>query len=151
MIGRLALAMLLAAGSAAAEPTRVTWVLGGLMSGPYRLSADLAAGVLEEARPPAGVSGDGAGLNAWSLPVTGRHPLLPAQRQEIAALAARLYQPGAFRCPGLPSPGMIDALGALEIEQDGQARRSDGPVPCLTPDGDALVRALTCALPSRCP
>lgn len=133
------------------EPVRITWVIGGAVSGPQRLSADLATGRLEHARASAGARGDGAGLDAWTMPATASHTLSPAQRREIARLAARLAREGAFYCPNPAMLRIVDALGGLEIEQDGRRQRQHGPTACLTPDGAALVQALTCAAGQGCP
>ncbi len=55
-------AMLLAIGAllqpaAAAQPDHATYVLGGVMSGPFRLEANLVTGEFSEAKPPPGKFG----------------------------------------------------------------------------------------------
>ena len=59
------LATLLVAGlllqpAAAAQPEHITYVLGGVMSGPFRIEGDLATGEFTQANPPPGQIGDGS-------------------------------------------------------------------------------------------
>jgi hypothetical protein len=76
-------------GSCADPPvaTRVTYVLGGMMSGPLRLTADLDAKIVRQADHPPGQSGDGARLNAWTMPVTSTRGLTPEFITKISTLA----------------------------------------------------------------
>ncbi|MFT8243369.1 hypothetical protein [Roseomonas sp. BN140053] len=140
-IGACLLALLLAGAEAPPPPTRVTYLLGGLLSGPYRLSADLEARTLVEAATPRGARGDAARLRAADLPDTARHPLAPPEAERIGRLAAAVLDRGAAR-PGCPP--MADALMSLIITAGAAERRFDLPVPCLTPEARQLVDRLLC-------
>lgn len=159
-------AMLLALGflaqpAAAAEPDHVTYALGGVMSGPFRLEADLVTGAFSEARPPAGQRGDGAGLNAHTIPVTKRWTVPPQKLAVLRRLAEKVWRHGmdswfttvvhrrANKAPKIevintcqPS---LDALGALTLERSGRKRSFDFSMPCLSKDGDAFLHALLTA------
>jgi hypothetical protein len=92
-------AMLLAIGAlvqpvAAAEPDHVTYVLGGVMSGPSRLEGDLVSGAFLEAQPPPGEFGDGAGLDARTMPVTRQWIVPPEKLAVLRRLAASVWRHG---------------------------------------------------------
>ena len=78
-------------------PSTVTYLLGGVMSGPYRLTVDLETDHLSEAKPPPGVHGDGARVSAADLPETARRALTPAERDTLRALAVPVWRDGAAR------------------------------------------------------
>lgn len=130
-------------GTPTGPPTEVTYALGGVVSGLYRVTADLLAGTVSEARPPRGAHGDGARLDAMTMPETARRPLSPAAREEIARLAAAVLRDGpAVRrlCP--PT---ADAIARYRITAPGAVRDATVSTPCFTPEAGALLRALTCA------
>ncbi|MBI0537697.1 hypothetical protein D9599_19230 [Roseomonas sp. KE2513] len=142
--------LLLLTGSLAAAtiddrplPSTVSYLLGGVVSGPYRLTVDLETGRLSEAKPPPGVHGDGARVSAADLSETARRALTPAERNTFRVLAAPVWRDGAARRGCLEFS--MDALVQLAITAGGVERRSDAPAQCLTPDAVALRRALLCA------
>lgn len=132
-----------AAADDAPSPSAVTYLLGGIVSGPYRLTVDLEAGRLSEAVPPPGVRGDGARVSAADLSETTSRALTSAARDTLRVLAAPVWRDGAARRGCLQFS--MDALVRLIITADGIERRSDAPAQCLTPDAVALRRALLCA------
>lgn len=144
----------------AAEPAHVTYVLGGVMSGPYRLEGDLVTGDFSEARAPAGKFGDGTGLDARTMPVTRRWTVPPEKLAVLRPLAARVWRPGMAklvtfithrRADGIPEirpvvcTPSIDALGGLILERGGRQRSFDFSLSCLSKDGDAFLNALFAA------
>lgn len=138
----------LAAAAAAAVddpplPKTITYLLGGAVSGPYRLTVDLETDHLSEAKPPPGVHGDGARVSAADLPETARRALTPAERDTLRALAVPVWRDGAGRRGCFEFS--MDALVLLAITVDGVERRFDAPRQCLTPDAVALQRALLCS------
>lgn len=143
-IGALALMVLvLPAWQEVAEIREVTYLFGGLMSGPYRVSADLRAGVVSEAKPPEGKRGDGAGLNAGTMPATRTRPLPPTDAAHLQALAASVWRNGAVIPRCLPS---VDALVRFHMVQAGASRDFDVSTICMNADAKALQRALLCAV-----
>ena len=143
----------LCAGTAAAEPDGVTYLLGGAASGPYRVSVNLDAGVATEAVPPAGKHGDGAGLSAAEMPVTATRALPPGAAARIRRLAAPVWDAGAY-IPSATCKPSIDALWRFRIVQAGEARVFDVPAVCANPGAHALQEALVCAVHPdgpRCP
>jgi len=146
----LALSLLLTGGFVAAAsadesppPSRVTYLLGGVVSGSYRLVVDLKNDRLSEAKPPPGVNGDGARVSAVDIPETARRALTPVEHDRFRALAAAVWRDGAARRDCLEFN--MDAMVRLTITAGGVERRSDAPAQCLTPDADALLGALLCA------
>ncbi len=102
MLRRAAVLALLAAcasPAAAAEREVVAYLLGRVVSGPYRVSADLGAGTVEEARSP-GAHGDGAGLDALTMPATRSRPLPAGSAERIRALAGAVLRDGCRATPG---------------------------------------------------
>ncbi len=128
----------------AAGPAQVTYTLGGLVSGPYRVGADLVTGAVSEAQPPRGQYGDGARLDALTMPVTARRSLSPATLRTIRDLASQVFANGAFACKDMRMSA--DAIGRFDIVQDGVTHTSSAPTACLTPPGDSLLQALTCGV-----
>ena len=114
------------------------------MSGPYRVSADLRSGAIEEARPPRGAHGDGARLDATSMPATRRRTLTPAAAGRIRALAGTVWRDGAGVRRACPPT--VDALVQFRITLGGGTRDFDAPVPCLTEDARRLRAALLCGM-----
>jgi len=143
----LLLASSLVAGAAAADdpplPSTVIYLLGGAVSGPYRLTVDLETDRLFEAKPPPGTHGDGARVFAADLSDTARRALTPAERDTFRVLAASVWRDGAARRDCFEFS--MDALVQLAITIGGVERRSDAPAQCLTLDAVALQRALLCA------
>src|SRR5258707_15808176 len=93
------LALLIAAGvllqpAAAAEPDHLTYVLGGAMSGSFRLQADLVTGAFLQALPPPGKIGDSADLDANAMPVTKHWTVPPEKLVVLRRLAARVWRHG---------------------------------------------------------
>jgi hypothetical protein len=123
-------------------PSTVTYLLGGVLSGPYRLTVDLDAGHLSEAKAPPGIRGDGARVSAASLPETASRALTHAERDTFRALAAPVWRDGAARRGCLEFS--MDALVLLAITAGGIERRTNAPAQCLTPDARALQQALLC-------
>ncbi len=147
--------VLFAAPSSAHDwPTRVTYGLGGIVSGPYRVSADLVTGTVSEASTPPGAIGDGAGLRTDDLPVTKTRQLPPNEWHRLRRLAAIVWRRGPVRTqPSVVVKGRIappivcntpDALGRFDIVKDGVTRTFDFSTPCMSADGDRLLKALTC-------
>ena len=124
-------------------PSTVTYLLGGVVSGPYRVTVDLEAGRLSEAKPAAGVHGDGARVSAADLPETAGRALTRAERDALRVLAAPVWRDGAARRACLEFS--LDALIQLTITAGGVERSSDAPSQCLTSDAVALQRAMLCA------
>ncbi len=150
---RYCLIPILAVLVCAAGPAQVTYTLGGIVSGPYRVAADLATGVVTEAQPPQGRYRDGARLNALTMPVTAHRSLTPAALDAVRGLASQVFADGAFACPD-PAKGMMmsaDAIGRFDVVQDGVTHASSAATACLTPIGDALLRALTCGIDPQRP
>ena len=134
------------AAAASADPTlpgTVTYLLGGVVSGPYRLTVDLETGRLSEAKPAPGIHGDGARVSAADLPETAGRALTPAERDRLRVLAAPVWRDGAARRACLEFS--MDALVRLTITAGGVERSSDAPLQCLTSDAAALQRAMLCA------
>lgn len=138
----LALLAACASPAAAAEREVVAYLLGGVVSGPYQVSADLGAGTVEEARPP-GAHGDGAGLNALMMPATRSRPLPAGVAGRIRALARTVWREGAGRQGCLPT---MDALVRFHIVLGDAARDLDASSPCLTEDAERLRAALMCGM-----
>lgn len=129
----------------AAEIEKVTYLLGGPMSGPYRVSADLRAGVVSEAKPPQGKRGDGAGLDAMTMPITRTRPLPPATAARLQTLAAAVWQNGGTVPRCLPS---VDALVRFHMVQAGVSHDFDVSTICMNADAKVPQRALLCAMDS---
>lgn len=162
-------AVLGAASPASAAPhvTSIMYALGGVMSGPYRVSADLAGATASEAKTPPNAHGDGAGISTASLPVTGTQSLSPAAVRKLDALASAVWRDGPERKPvttrhvdkhGRVSLGIdfcqpsLDALGRFEIVRSGMKRTFDFSTVCMTKTADRLLATLTCAAnPDNCP
>ena len=133
--------------TAAASPAAVTYLLGGVVSGPYRLSADLVAGTVEEARPPPGRFGDGARIDPWTMPATFRHALTGRDRRVIRELAASLLSNGVAspaKCPATAPPPPPDAVVAFAITPapGAEPRRLWAAAACLSDDAARLQRVL---------
>lgn len=147
---RLLLAMTAAALATAAvacaahagDIRRVTYLLGGTVSGPYRLTADLEAGTIAEGATPAGMSPDSA--PAATLPPTLQRPLSPAEQARIQNLAAVVWANGASKPPGTCTM-TPDALVRFEIAIGDTVRTFDLSAPCMTDAASALQRAMYCA------
>ena len=131
------------AGAAPDAPTGATYSLGGLLSGPYRVSADLVAGVAAEAAPPPGARGDGAGLKTSELPATKTRRLTPQELHTLRDLAAAVWERGATASP--TCAGSVDALGRLDVVRADATRSFSFSVPCMNADAERLVRGLRCA------
>ncbi len=112
------------------------------MSGPYRVAADLTTGVATEAKPAQ--FGDGARMNALTMPVTASRTLAPQELQEIRRLSSQAFTQGAFACRDMTMS--MDALGRFDIVQEGVTHTSSAPTLCMTSQADALLRALTCGV-----
>ena len=125
-----------------AEITRVTYLLGGTMSGPYRLTADLKAGTITEGNTPAGMHPDQA--PATTLPTTTERPLSSSDKTRIQDLAALVFTHGARK--GWDCEMSPDALVRLEIAAGEQVKTFDLAAQCLTDDAGALQRAMYCAV-----
>jgi hypothetical protein len=130
-------------------PSKVTYMLGGIMSGPYRLSVDLATGEVEVAtakprdpRPSA------------DLPVTQRFTAPETELVKIRALAVAVWAYGAS------NPGEIiergrrielrecqassDAMGNFDITRGTETRSFDFSQPCLSAPANLLLDRLLC-------
>jgi hypothetical protein len=138
----LALLAACASPAAAAEREVVAYLLGGLVSGPYRVSADLGAGTVEESRPP-GAHGDGAGLDALTMPATRGGTLPAGSAERIRALAGAVLRDGAERRGCLPT---IDALVRFHIVRGDVVRDLDASSPCMAEGADRLRAALMCGM-----
>lgn len=80
-----------------ALPNAIIYLLGGVVSGPYRLTVDLQNDRLMEAKPPPGVRGDGARVFAADIPETARRALTPGERDTFRALGATVWRDGVAR------------------------------------------------------
>jgi len=138
----LALLVACASPAAAAEREVVAYLLGGVVSGPYRVSANLGAGTVEEARPP-GAHGDGAGLDALTMLATRSGTLPAAAAGRIRALAGAVLRDGAERRGCQPS---VDALVRFHIVRGDVVRDLDASSPCLTEGAERLRAALMCGM-----
>jgi len=126
--------------------TNVTYALGGIMSGPYRVSADLESGIATEARPPPGVHGDGARVSAFDMPATTSRSLSSEEVLAIRKFASAVWKKGPVSTSKCP-PGVMpppDALGRFDIVDAGVTRSFVLPTPCMSPEADNLLRTLTC-------
>lgn len=147
--GRVAALLLAAcsatrAGAAPDAPASATYSLGGLLSGPYRVSADLVDGVAAEAKPPPGVSGDAAGVRISDLPVTKTRRLTPQELRALRGLAEAVWERGAMSPPRSCAP-CTDAIGRIDIVRAGVTRSFDVPLACMNVEAERLVRGLGCA------
>ena len=127
--------------------TQVTYLLGGTMSGPLRVSADLTKGVVEEARPPQGVVGDGHGYLPQTMSVTQTATLTPKQLSSIRQLAGQVAKVKPYstpKCPGIP-PGFPDAWTSLEVVAGGQSYDGGSVGRCATDEVNALTHVMLCA------
>src|SRR5262245_53976351 len=82
------------AGAAPPGPDKVTYLLGGITSGPYRVEADLRTGEAAEATMPRGVTGADYNADPAKIPVTARRTLPAAELTAIRALAAQIWRDG---------------------------------------------------------
>lgn len=127
----------------AGDIRRVTYLLGGTVSGPYRLTADLESGTIAEGATPAKISPDGA--PAATLPATSQRRLAPAEQARIQNLAAAVWANGASKPPGTCTL-TPDALARFEIAIGDTVKTFDASSPCMTDDANALQRAMYCAV-----
>jgi hypothetical protein len=126
-------------------PTSVTYTLGGVVSGPYRVSADLGSGVAAEAKPPPGRHGDGAELNALTMPITVSRSLAAQDVRNIQRLAGAVSGNGPASPPKECPPTMTaDAIGRFDIVQGGATHTFLFPTPCMTPAAGDLLSSLVC-------
>ena len=143
----LMLPVLLCGAAPAPTPATVTYVLGGVVSGPYRLAADLRAGTAEEALPPRGKFGDGARLDPWTMPATSHRRLSARDRAAIGTLASAILADGIVspvRCPITAPPPPPDALVvfAVGMSPGAEPRRLSTASQCLTDDASRLQQLL---------
>lgn len=129
-----------------AVPTHVTYLLSGTMSGPYRLSADLIMGILEEADRPTVTTNNVARLDPRDIPVTKTRQIDPNVARQIRHLAANIFENGMFSkaaCSGqgIPSP---DAFLMFEITVQGVTGRFYAPGGCETKEASQLQHILYC-------
>ena len=149
-------------------PTSVTYSLGGVMSGPYRLSADLASGVLSEATHPRGKIGDGAGLSTDELQVTGTRTLTPEELKPLRQAAGAVWTNGAdifaaMRKARADMPAeqrrtqdqkfqaaarcmTMDAMGRFDIVKNGVTKNYLFSIPCMNDDAKRLFALLSCGI-----
>lgn len=140
------LLVLLGACANRPAPEQVTYVLGGMMSGPYRLTADFATGTVEEATPPPGKHGDGARLDAWTLPVTSTQKLSPHRIAEIRRLSNQVLEHGIFSEKGCPASLTVDALVSFRIVTAHGTRNFSTASPCMNEESSALQHSLYCGI-----
>lgn len=154
------------AASAAPQVSSIVYSLGGLMSGPYRVSADLAAATASEAKTPPGVFGDGARVSTASLPVTSTRPLAPGAVRKLDALASAVWKDGPDKpivesrhyigrravISFTPCQPSLDAQGRFDIVRHGVTHTFNFSTVCMNKTADELLTALTCdANPDNCP
>jgi hypothetical protein len=161
-LGRVAMLLVVGAlfqSAAAAQPDHVTYVLGGIMSGPFRLDGDLVTGQFSQADAPPGKLGDGAGLDARTMPVTRHWTVSPDKLDALRRLAERVWRHGMTKeaararrgadglwvVPPIVCQPTLDALGELTLEQGERKRDFDFSMTCLSKDGDRFLKALFAA------
>ena len=150
-----ALGLILLVGCAPADPpvapSEVTYMLGGIMSGPYKVTADLGTGIVvkdaEVAKyPPPGE------IPKKTEPVKGQIP--NAELAYIRQLAARIWTVGAQTERCLPQ---ADAIGSLDIRRDVPGKTSLTfetrtyvfSTTCETDETEQLLTAVTCPVEPR--
>ena len=153
----LALFMCLVVSACASAPSRVEYKVGGVMSGPYRLTADFRRGMLEEAKPPPGINGEFSRIYAKDLAVTNTRSLDPETSRQVGYLADRVFKDGMYSekaCPDrMRAIYQVDWIEMLDITKAGATRHLNASPSCQTTDAKALIHTLSCSMnptTSRC-
>lgn len=119
------------AADTAPPPSRVTYLMGGTTSGPYRLEANLLTGEISEAKAPPG-----------GLAVTSRRTLPPSDLEALRGLVAHVWEYGA-EAAGPCSPAG-DAIAAFSFQQNGMSRTYSVPSPCISDEASELRVRMAC-------
>jgi hypothetical protein len=132
-------------------PTKITYALGGFMSGPFRLSVDLVTGEVEVAKAPPRNKRPPA-----DLPVTQRFKASDGDLSQLRSLAVAVWAYGADD-PGetiehgagqsielKPCQASGDAMGNFEIERGAVKKSFDFSMPCLSAPANLLLDKLLC-------
>jgi hypothetical protein len=133
--------------TAGMPPTRVTYVLTGMMSGPYRITADLERGIVEEAESPVRPGRDQPRANPLTLPVTKSRALDAQAVDAIRRAESDVFAKGAnseSKCPRGYIP-TVDAFLTFYITKAGVTSSRSTPGACETEEASALQRILFCS------
>jgi hypothetical protein len=118
-----------------------------MMSGPYRLTADLVRGVVDEAQHAPGTNGDGARPDALTMPVTSTRSLDAKSAEQIRRLGRDVFEHGVFSskaCPAMSIP-TADSFHIFYITEGGVTRSFSAPAACDTVDALELQHTLYCS------
>lgn len=119
------------AADTAPPPSRVTYLMGGIAGGPYRLEADLRTGEVSEAKTPPG-----------GLAVTARRTLPPSDLEALRGLVAHVWEYGVEAAGACPPAA--DAIGAFTFEQNGMSRTYSVSGPCMSNEASELRVRMAC-------
>lgn len=130
------------ARAVAAPREGIDYQLGGIMSGPYRVLVDLGAGTVS--RSPVPGPGTARDTRTADLPMGPPVRLPAASLARLKALRDAVWRAG-LRPKGLCTEITADAIAAVTLWRDGQARDETVSPPCAGPEGAALIEAVLCA------
>lgn len=112
-------------------PSRVTYLLGGLAGGPYKLEADLRTGEVTEAKPRPG-----------GLSITSKRTLPPSDLEALRGLAAHVWEYGVEVAEACSPAG--EAIAAFTFQQNGMSRTYSIASPCMSDEASELRVRMAC-------
>lgn len=122
------------------------YVLGGLMSGPFRATVDLDSGEATAANAPPGIRANAARVRALAIPVSHSRRLSMEELQKLRDFAWKVWHEGATlekKCPPMSIP-MADAFGRFVISRNGVIHDDSFEAACMSNDAEALLHAVGC-------
>jgi len=135
--------------AAGPAPARVTYLLSGVVSGPYRLDADLRTGEVDEARPTALTTGAAYAADPAGIPITSRATLPASDLEALRGLASHVWEYGADKADACETTA--DAVAVFKLEQDGAARSYTVASSCMSDEASELQVRIACGANPRNP